>query len=243
MKNLQASGFIILLAAVLFDSASLEKRTPFAVPLPNLFVRIDQERKTFEEVFVSYGSDREGWGIAEFDDRYIKYTLRLQVDHIYRETPRLAYILTDLEAEHLNKICNLFVRTLTIFENDLQNGQWDRLLYLDASFPAFFKGFFYVVKAAYCSRDTLPPATRISDTLFDETFDSPKSDRRIQTWRTTPEHITKLRIIARELIYQIRQWQKMELNNKKRQPFVINDKVRFKEAYELFIKMYFNMKL
>ena len=77
---------ILLFSALFFTLTPIEEREPFPVPLAHLFVRIDRRTGKFDEVFISFpGNDREGWGIAEFDDRYIKFTLRRQVDHIHRE--------------------------------------------------------------------------------------------------------------------------------------------------------------
>ena len=233
---------ILLFSALFFTLTPIEEREPFPVPLAHLFVRIDRRTGKFDEVFISFpGNDREGWGIAEFDDRYIKFTLRRQVDHIHREYPRLEYQLSPFEAERLNKVCNTFIRTLTIFERNLQRKNWGKLLYLDAYLPQFFNGLFYLVMAARCSSDSLPGFTRIPDSLYENNFTSPKSDKRIQAWRNNPEHVMKMRIVTKELIFQIKKWQKVELNNPKRKPYASRDH-KFREVYGLFIKLYFNMK-
>ena len=233
-------GIILFLSAFFFNLSPIEKREPFPVPLAHLFVRIDRRTNRFEEVFISFpGNEREGWGIAEFDDRYIKFTLRRQVDHIHREYPRLEYQLSPFEAKRLDKVCNSFIRTLVLFERNLQRKNWGRLLYLDGYLPQFFNGLFYLVMAARCSCDSLPGFTRIPESLYENNFTSPKSDKRIQAWRSKPDHVMKMRIVTKELIYQIKKWQKVELNNPKRKPYASRDH-KFREVYGLFIRMYFN---
>jgi hypothetical protein len=84
----------------------------------------------------------------------------------------------------------------------------------------------------------LPKSSCISDSLFDISLASLKSDSRIKTWRTQKDHIIKLRIMTKELIYQIKDWQKKELENKDRNKEISYGK-KFEEAYTLFIKTYF----
>lgn len=241
MAGLKPLLFIsILSSSFLFKPFALEEREPILIPLPHLFVRFDQRTRNLDEVFISYGSEKEGWAIANFDDRYTKYTNKRQIDHVYKEHDNIAYLLSDFEAQQLNKICESFVYTLTLFDRNLQRQRWDRLLYLDGYFPAFFQGFYYVMQAARSSKDFLPPVTCIADSLFDKSVNSPKSDRRIQYWRKNPAHLTKLRIVTKELIFQTCQWQDKELNNPERNGY-LNSNIKFKEIYELFIRLYFNL--
>ena len=94
--------------------------------------------------------------------------------------------------------------------------------------------------AAHCSKDSLPPVTNIADSLFDKSVYSPKSDKRIGHWYSSPGYLTKLRIVTKELVYQIYQWQKIELTNQDRDYYLYKNTM-FKEVYELFIRMYFNL--
>jgi hypothetical protein len=61
---------------------------------------------------------------------------------------------------------------------------------------------------------------------------------RIKSWRQKPEYIVKLRIITKELIYQIKDWQKKELDNPGRNVEVASGK-KFEEAFSAFVKIYF----
>lgn len=191
-------------------------------------------------MFISYGSKVEGWAISPVNDRYIKFTLKRQTDHIYKENPAIAHHLTDFEALHLNKICNSFIRTLYIFERHLQRKSWGKLLYMDGYLPSFFKGFYYLMQASRCFREPLPPFTNIHDSLYDNSFNSIKTDRRIQLWRSRPDRIIKLRIITKEVIHQIKLWQKKELANPNRDPRDSHSG-QFYHVYGLFIRLYFNL--
>ena len=192
-------------------------------------------------MFISYDKEREGWAIADYNDRYIKSTNRRQIDHIYKEHKNIAYLLSDFEARQINKICDSFIHTLILFDRYIYRQRRDRLLYLDGYLPSFFKGFYYVMLAAHSSKDSLPPVTNIADSLFDKSVYSPKSDKRIQQWYSSTIYLTKLRIVTKELIYQIYQWQKIELTNKNRS-FYLYKNTNFKEVYELFIRLYFNLE-
>jgi hypothetical protein len=231
---------LLFLAASVYNTDAIEKREPFQVPLAILTVHLNQKTGNLDEVFISYGSKTEGWAISSLNDRHIKFTLKRQVDHIYKENPRIAYMLTDFEAKHLNRVCNTLVRTLTMYERFLQRKEWGKLLYLDGYLPSFFKGFHYLMLASYCYRVQMPAFTCIPDSLFDNSFNSIKSDRRIRLWRSKPDRVIKLRIITKEVIHQIKLWQKKELNNQNRDPRDSHSK-QFKHMYELLIRLYFNM--
>ena len=241
MAGFNSLFFICILStSFLFTPFALEERDPFTIPLPHLFVRFDDRSGNLDEVFIAYDSEKEGWAIANFDDRYTKYSNKRQIDHVYKEHGNIAYQLSDFEAQQLNKICESFVYTLMLFDRYLERQRWDRLLYLDGYFPAFFQGFYYVMQAARGSKDFLPRVTCIADSLFDKSVNSPKSDRRIIYWRKNPAHLTKLRIVTKELIFQAGEWQDKELNNAERNGY-LNSNIKFKEIYELFIRLYFNL--
>lgn len=219
--------------------SALEKRKKFTVPLAFLTTAFDANGK-LQEVFVTFDSPHEGWAISPFEDRYVKDTRRLRLDHTFKELPTQAYQISPFEADVLNKVCESFENTLSIFEHDLRTEHWDRCLYLDAYFPEFFHGFYYLYSASKNSFSVLPNVAKINDSLFENSFHSMKSDLRISYWRNNPDHILKLRITSKELIYQIHQWRKKDLINPQRDAWEDNSKY-FLETYVLFIKLYFNL--
>jgi hypothetical protein len=131
------------------------------------------------------------------------------------------------------------VKTLDGFESDLNKNRWDKCRYLDSYMASFCFGFYHLMTLAKSSKHAFPEITCLPDSLYDRSPESPKSDARIAQWRQSDEHVVKLRIAARELMYRIKDWQKKELDNPKRD--VWNDQSGdFVEAYELFIRLYFN---
>jgi hypothetical protein len=221
------------------------KRTPFSVPLANLSVSFNDETHVFEKVRVSFGApgddDNYYCLIAPGADFEVKVSKEGRQKFVHGEAPDKAYMISDFEAEVLNKVCKTFVSTLEIFEKDLQHEKWDRLLYLDSYFPRFLRGFYYLYCSARNSPYALPKGICIPDTVYDVSLTSPKSDERIRLWRQTPDNIIKLRIISKELIYQIKDWQDKELDNSKRNIEVSYGK-KFEEAFTLFVKIYFNLQ-
>jgi hypothetical protein len=207
----------------------------FPLPLPSLFVRYKDNARQVDEVFISYGQTMEGFAISDIDDRYVQITPRKRTDFLHREEPHFAYLLTDFEAEQLSRVCDGFVRALTILERDLQARRWDRCLHMDGALPRFMRGFYCLVNAARRSRTALPPSTCIPDSLYG---DSLRSDLRIDAWRRNPERVMKLRIAIKELVYRTRQWQQSELDNPRRDKWN-PPTARFGKAYELFVKIYF----
>lgn len=232
-------GFAIFVIAVLFKSAAYEKRKPFPVPLAIVVPFFDSQTGRLDEVFVTYGNQNEGWTISKLQDRYIKDTRRKSREHIHREYPHMANFLTDFEVEVLNKVCDTFIRTLAVLERDLERKRWDKCLYLDGHMTLFLKGFYYLFTAARRSKGALPASTRLPKSLPNDTL---KADMRIQTWRSNPDQVIKLRISIKELVFQIQQWQKKELDNPKRDLWD-DHSLKFAQSYELFIKLYFNKNL
>jgi hypothetical protein len=208
-------------------------------------VSFDEHSHAFEKVKVSFDSDddpaTEYVFIGPLSDYEIKNTRDGIQKKIHPEIADKAFIISDFEAKILNKTCKLFVNTLEIFEKDLQRQRWDRCLYLDSYFPRFLKGFYYLYCAARNSPYALPKSACPSDSLYDISLNSPKSDARIiGTWRQKPDHILKLRIITHELIYQIKEWQNKELDNPNRNVEVPGGK-KFEEAFTAFVKVYFGI--
>jgi hypothetical protein len=221
------------------------KRTPYGIPLAKLSVSFNDQTNQFEKVKVSFGSsddDESSYDIiAPIADFEIKVTKDGRQKIVHNELPDKAYMISDFEADVLNRVCKTMIPTLETFERDLQHERWDKLLYLDSFFPRFLKGFYYLYCAARNSPYALPKSVCIPDSLYDISLTSPKSDERIRMWQTQNNQIIKLRIVSKELVYQIKEWQKQELDNQRRNPEVSSGK-KFEEAFTLFVKLYFNVQ-
>jgi hypothetical protein len=232
-------AWLLLLSTVL-PSFSAQLRKQFDIPLPFLTVAVDS-KGNFQEVFLTYGSVHEGWAVADIDDRYVKDTRKLRLDHFYREVPTQAHLLSPFEVEIMNRVCESFCATLLIFDQDLQFRRWDKVSYLDIYLPVFLKGFYWLFTAAKNSRTALPRITDIDTSLYDQSeVKVPRSDARVAIWQKNPDHVIKLRIAAKELTFQIKKWQKKDLNLKKRDPWDDNS-AGFVQMYELFFRLYFNI--
>ena len=235
-----ATAFIFIGLLVHFSSAVQPgKRHPFTIPLPLITTLFDSDNQ-FVEAFVTFGGTSEGWAIGPVDDRYVKDTRKERVDHFYRERINSAYRISTFEATLLERVGKKFEETLGIYERDLKNGKWDRLLYLDGYFPAFFRSFFYLYCGAHNSMSALPKVCRVADSLYEESTVSLKSDRRVGTWRANPEQVMKLRIAAKELSFQMKNW-RLRVLTVPDTDFRQDRSREFRESYELFIRLYFNL--
>ena len=107
--------------------------------------------------------------------------------------------------------------------------------------PRFLKRFYFLVCAARNSPHALPRIARIPDEEYDVSLNSPKSDRRVMMWQQEKDYIIKMRIISKELAFQLKKWQKKELDNSRRNLDVAYS-AKAEEAYGLFVRMYFNLK-
>jgi hypothetical protein len=218
---------------------TLAPRSFYDIPLAKLSVSMDVQTGKADRVKITFpGSDDQVF-ISRYDDMLVKNTTDGRTKMVFREQPDKAFIITDFEAKQMSKVCKTFIATLDIFEKDLQKQHWGRCLYLDSYFPHFLKNFYYMICAARNSPDALSRLARISESEYDVSENSTKSDMRINYWRSTPDYVVKLRIITKELLFQLKEWQKNELNNSKRNPeFVATD--RFEEALSLFVRIYFH---
>jgi hypothetical protein len=236
---------IAVLAAVFLVEAQVSvQRSSFPIPLANLSVSYNNETNDFEKVKVSFGSsddENRSFIIAPGDDYEIKMTREGTKKFVHTESPDKSFMISDFEAQVLNKVCKSYIQTLEFFEQDLRGGKWDRILYLDSFFPRFLKGFYYLYCSARNSSYALPRGICIPDTMYDISLVSPKSDRRISQWRQQPDAIIKLRIISKELIFQIKEWQKKELDNRNRNPEIAYGK-NIEKAFTLFMKIYFDLQ-
>jgi hypothetical protein len=60
-------------------------------------------------------------------------------------------------------------------------------------------------------------------------------------WQTQNDQLLKLRIVAKELVYEVKEWQKKEIDSPGRNKEISYGK-KFEEAYTLFVKLYFNFQ-
>lgn len=233
---------LLCLAALGASSSgqSLGKRTPYDIPLVRLKVADSEDSDRLRAVQVSIDGREEYAVIAPFNDLHVEVARNGTRKIEHGESPTSAFIITDFEAEQINRAVESLIQTLETFEKDLKRRRWGRCRYLDAFLPRFLKAFYFLVCAARNSEEGMPRIGRIPESVFDVSLSSPKSDARIAMWSQT-EYLIKLRIITREFVYQLQEWQKKELENQKRNPEVVYS-AKAEEAFALFVKMYFDIK-
>jgi len=242
LKKLAASLILAFSAALSYGSdlppEGLEPRTPFRIPLAKIAIAFDDETRGHNRVRISFDESGSYAIIAPGDDMLVKKSRRGDETTVYKESPEKAYQLSDFEAKQISAVCRTLISTLGEFENALKNQAWGRLLYLDAYFPRFLRGFHVMICAAKGSTEALPRAALVSENEYDVSVNSLKSDARVNMWRSSDDNIMKLRIAARELAHQTKEWQKKELDNSKRNP-EFSYSTEFDRAFTSFVRNYF----
>jgi hypothetical protein len=133
-----------------------------------------------------------------------------------------------------------FVTTLEDFDKMLQKKNWARCRYLDAYFPNFLNGYYYLVGAVRSSSCALPRGARVPEQEYDVSLNSLKTDARINNWQFTLDYILKLRIAAKELAHQLQNWQK-SLDKLGKSEDVATPR-ELEETLMIFVRVYFNLK-
>jgi hypothetical protein len=239
-KNSPHVVLLVVLVAATF-AQDLMKRSAFNVPLQKMTLGFDGEGGQFRQVRVMVDGPKEYAVITRLHDMYVKNTRMGTENTHYRESPDRAFVISEFEAKQVNKAVNSFIQTLGLFGRDLKRRRWDRCRYLDAHLPRFLERFYHLVCAARNSPHAFPRVAGIADDEYDISFNSPKTDRRVMMWLEESDYTTRLRIISKELAFQLRRWQKRELDNPKRNVHVAYS-AKAEEAYELFVRMYFNLR-
>ena len=222
------------------STKTLLPRTEFPIILAKISLSYNKQTGAVSRARITFDDTDDQIVISTLDDIYIKNTRHSSEKTTYREPVEKAYYLTEFEGKQINRVCKTFIPTLEQFEKDLKNENWGKCLYLDAFLPRFLRGFNALLYLSKNTPESINKKIRIPEEEFDVSLNSPKSDARINHWRSTPDHVVKLRIATKELIYQIKLWQKRELLNKKRNP-EISYSNKLESAFSLFVRIYFNI--
>jgi hypothetical protein len=212
---------------------------PFPVPLAKLSPSFDQFDGSLKSVRIQFENEEDYTVLAPYTDYRVRQMPLGKEKIIHPEMEGKAHILSDFEAEQLLRVSDSFTETLEKFDKMLKRKKWGNCLYLDAYFPRFLKGFWYLYNAARC-RTALKTSALVADSLYELSQNSEKSRARIQAWKRNPDQIIRLRLASEELAYQIKKWQKKELRQS-RQKRETASAEKFELAFELFIGIYFNL--
>lgn len=235
-QNLIRTIFLFLVV-LCFRGNTLEKRQEFSVPLAKISIGTDSITGKYIRVKVFYADEKEHAVITGDNDILIKTTNRGTVKTLHREEFSRAFQVSEFEAQELAKVCRGFIETLEIFEHDLKDAKFERIRYLDGFLPKFLKSFKIMLLLVKNENDYRHINILLPDTAYDVSLNSPKTDLRILTWKSKKDYILKLRIVTKELTYQLKIWKTRELS---KQPV---DAVRYttiENLLDLFIKVYFN---
>jgi hypothetical protein len=221
-----------------FCAHAVMPRKPYTIPLSNISYTAAHDTAV-EKACIWFDKVDEWWEVSPTIQRHIREKNMNTEEEIFRKPTMQEFLLSPVEAQLVSAICKTLIKTLEGFERDLKDNRWDKCLYLDSFLASFFHEFYHLYAICRSSVNALPSVTNIADSLYDRSPESPKSDKRITQWRETADHVIKLRIAAKELVYQIKLWQKKELDNKQQTSWE-DQSGDFVHAYELFIRLYFN---
>jgi hypothetical protein len=229
----------VAIAFLAAQAAAVMPRTPYTIPLSNVAYTAAHDTAP-DVVCIWFDKADEWWEVSHHFERHVKEKNMNTEEEIYQKPVTQMYVFSTVEATLISKVCKTLIKTLEGFDHDLKNNRWDRCLFLDSYLASFFHEFFFLYTICRGSPKSLPSVARIADSLYDRSPESPKSDKRITQWRQTADHIIKLRIATKELIYQIKQWQKKELEEPEKTSWE-DEAADFVQAYELFLRLYFNL--
>jgi hypothetical protein len=218
----------------------LQPRESFNINLPKISVSADDETQEFNGVKIIFPESNDILIIGTGDDYLVKNTSHGAEKTLYREPYEKSGYVTKFEARNLNKVDQEFANVLDEFDKLLQKGKWGRLLYLDAYFPHFLNGYFYLICAIRNSTCALPRAAHIPEEGFDVSLYSAKTDARINQWRGSQDQIIKLRISGKELAHQLRIWEKALSKISDNEDVAVSKELE--EAFVVFVRVYFNLK-
>ena len=242
MKHLH-HFLLFLFTGVLFHGISVSAQVPklaprssYSIPLLKLSV-IDDDTG----VRISRESSEDHTVISAVNDYSVKNNRNAVKKTTYRESIEKAYRITDFEADQLHVVTRSLIATLDEFEKNVRNRKWGQCRYLDAFLPKFLRGYYILIGAAKNNIPKYRPEIALFEGKYEVSLNSPLTDIRIRSWTSDPERSVKLRIATKELIYQLKHWDKRELSNKNRNPD-ISLSGKAEEALGLFIRIYFSVK-
>jgi hypothetical protein len=221
-----------------FDVISLEKRQEFSIPLAKISIGTDSLTGKYIRAKIFYLDEKEHSIISGDNDILVKTTSKGTEKTLYREEASRAFLISEFEAHELGKTCKGFIQTLEILEHDLKDAKYEKIRYLDGFFPKFLKSFKILLLLTKNENDCRQINNLLPDTAFDVSINSPKTDSRVLIWQSQKDYILKLRIVTKELAYQLKMWESKELSSKNQIDMMKCAEVE--EILDLFIKVYFN---
>ena len=239
--NIRTYILTLLLIVAVVQVYSLDNREEFTTPILRLAIKNDRENEGSKVVYI-YSDDYEQYSIIGFiNDIEVVNKKGAIYKTLYTESSSTSYTLSKFERKNLKDVISSLEKTLKVLNSNLDKKNFDRCRYLDGYFPKFLKGFYKLSSLTFASSTALPEVANIDESLYDVSLSSPKTDKRIADWQRDKEYIVKLRISIRELLFQIKKWEKNLVLDPHIKNAAIGYSKEFNMAYELFVKMYFNI--
>lgn len=232
---------IIFVAVVLYSEPAPRKEV--SIPLVKLTIKKDKDDPSRLVVYIYSDDYQEHAEIGRVNDRLVSNSKKGIHKTTYSEPLATAYTLSEFEKDNLDDAISSLVKTLEDLQGYLQKEEYDKCRYLDGYLPKFLKSFYKISENAFNNQDALPKIIDISDLLFDVSLSSPKTDKRVEFWIKNSEHRLKLRISINELIFHLKKWEDDAEHDKAMNDATIGYSNNLKRAFELFVKMYFNLQI
>lgn len=233
--------FLLMSSAVVFSEPAPRKEV--SIPLVKLTTKNDKENSGLLVVYIYSDDYQEHAEIGKINDRHVSNSKKGIHKTTYGEAFATAYTLSEFEREQLDDVISSLIKTLENLQGYLQKEEYSKCRYLDGYFPKFLKCFYLASVNAFNNKDALTKISDIPDNLFDVSLSSPKTDKRVALWENNDEYRLKLRIAINELIYHLEKWEDNAELDKDMNNATIGYSQKLIYAYELFIKMYFNLNI
>lgn len=190
------------------NTVALQPRDSFSINLPQIVVKTDDETGEFSGVSVIFPESGDQAIIGMEADFEIKNTSHGLEKTLFRKLPGHEGRFSRFEAKVIARINKRFCEALDTLEGLLRERNWNRCRYLDAYFPHFLSGWYYLICSAQNSPYALPRSSRPPDKEFDVSLSSPKTDARIAVWSESADTAAALREAGRALCTQLKTFQK-----------------------------------
>ncbi len=239
---LHLNVFYLLVVCFVGFSAEIPavKRTPVTIPFAKISAMLEEKSHSFEKVRVSWENYPDYAEITCYDDMLFKIRPEGRERIAYQEAFGQEFAISEFEASQIIRVNKSLAAIIKEVERLLQEQKWDKLAYIDAFLPRILKGYYYLYCGSRNSFSEMPSIALVPDNQFEASLNSRITDFRIYGWQRNPEKVIRLRIVAKELLFQMDAWEKKELTSKKRNKEISYGK-SFEETFAMFVKLYFNI--
>ena len=229
---------VLTQAKALSNTAALQPRESFSINLPQIAVEADEETGEFSGVSVVFPESGDQAIIGMGNDFEIKHASHGLEKTLFQKLPGREGQFSKFEVKIITRVNKRFCEAIDTLEHLLRAKSWNRCRYLDAYFPHFLSGWYYLICSARNSLCAMPYACRPPEKEFDVSLSSLKTDARISVWRESADTAAALREAGEVLCVQLRNFQKSLTTIKDLDDPAVPKELT--DALANFIKAYFN---